>query len=188
MIPIFCKKFNKFVIFCQSVFFSVLIQIVEMLAFVYQHWGFNIFFIDWEQPRTIQSQPIYDSPHTSLRKLYSNRFPKNERSSKITSDIIIASKRKRRLRKTDRNESPDEASKSSSSDRYTPNFSSVCSITRSPLEVSSEHSQTHNPPIGIWRTYFIANEWCKLQTKRKINVALQSIYTLCILKVSHTTQ
>jgi len=47
-----------------------------MLAFVYQHWGLNIFLIDWEQPKTIQNQPIYDSPHTSLRKLYSDRFPR----------------------------------------------------------------------------------------------------------------
>lgn len=162
-------------------------QIVEMLAFVYQHWGLNIFFIDWEQPKTIQNQPIYDSPHTSLRKLYSNKFPRLERSSKITSDII-ASKRKKKLRKTVRNASPDETSRSSSSDRYTPNFSAICSIARSPLEGSDVHNYVHNSQISIWRTYFIANEWCKLQTKRKINVVLQSIYTLCILQVSYTMQ
>lgn len=155
-----------------------------MLAFVYEHWGLNIFFIDWEQPKTMRNQPIYDSPHTSLRKLYSNRFPKNERSAKITSDII-ASKRKKKLHKTVRSASPDETSKSSSSNEYT-NFSSICSITKSPLDESSDHSYVHNSSISIWRTYFIANEWCKLQTKRKINVVLQSIYTLCILQVSYT--
>ncbi|XP_012233806.1 meckelin [Linepithema humile] len=158
-------------------------KIVEMLAFVYQHWDLNIFFIDWEQPKTIRNQLIYDSPHTSLRKLYSNRFPRNERSAKITSDMIIVSKRKRRSRQTVSNASPNEASKSSSSDSCTPNFSSICSIARSPLEESSEHSHAHNSPISIWRTYFIANEWYKLQTKRKINVALQSIYTLFILQM-----
>ncbi|EFN60273.1 Meckelin, partial [Camponotus floridanus] len=86
-------------------------KIIEMIGFVYQQWGLSIFFIDWEQPRTI------------------------------------------------RNES------------------------KSPLRETTEHNYTHNFPISVWRTYFVANEWCKLQTRRKINVALQSIYTLCILKI-----
>jgi len=69
-----------------------------MIGFVYQHWGLSVFFIDWEQPRTIHDQPKYDSPHTSLRKLYSNRFPRSEnKSSRIASDVI-ASRRKRRLK------------------------------------------------------------------------------------------
>lgn len=154
-----------------------------MMGFVYQHWGLSVFFIDWEQPRTIHNESKYDSPHTSLRKLYANRFPRGEgKPSRITSDLI-ASKRKRRSRKTDRNPSPSERSKSSSIEKYTPDFSSVCSLARSPLQETNEHSYVHNFPISVWRTYFVANEWCKLQTRRKINVALQSIYTLCILQV-----
>lgn len=153
-----------------------------MIGFVYQHWSLSVFFIDWEQPRTIHDEPKYDSPHTSLRKLYSNRFPKGEgKSSRITSEII-ASKR-RRSHRTNRNTSP-ELSRSSSIEKYTPDFSSVCSIARSPLQEATERGYTHNFPISIWRTYFIADEWCKLQTRRRINVALQSIYTLCILQVS----
>ncbi|XP_029672859.1 meckelin [Formica exsecta] len=155
-------------------------KIIEMMGFVYQHWGLSIFFIDWEQPRTIHNESKYDSPHTSLRKLYSNRFPRNEgKSSRITSDII-ASKRKRRSHKTNKNISPNEISKSSSIEKYTPDFSS---LARSPLREATEHSYVHNFPISVWRTYFVANEWCKLQTRRKINVALQSIYTLCILQI-----
>lgn len=141
-----------------------------------------MFFIDWEQPRTIHDEPKYDSPHTSLRKLYSNRFPKGEgKSSRITSDII-ASKRRRSSHRTNRNTSPNELSRSSSTEKYTPDFSSVCSIARSPMQEATE--RTHNFPISIWRTYFIADEWCKLQTRRRINVALQSICTLCVLQVS----
>lgn len=154
-----------------------------MIGFIYQHWNLSVFFIDWEQPRTIHDQSKYDSPHTSLRKLYSNRFSKGEgKSSRITSDSI-ASKR-RRLQRTNRNTSPSELSKSSSIEKYTPDFSSICSIARSPMQEATEYSYTHNFPISIWRTYFIADEWCKLQTRRRINVALQSIYTLCILQVS----
>ncbi|KAL0110854.1 hypothetical protein PUN28_014061 [Cardiocondyla obscurior] len=158
-------------------------KLVEMIGFVCQHWNLSVFFIDWEQSRMTRDQPKYDSPHTSLKKLYSNRFPKSEdKSSKITSDII-ASKRRRRFHRTNRNASPSELSKSSSTEKNTPDFSSVCSIARSPLQEATERSYTHDFPISIWRTYFIANEWCKLQTRRRINTALQSIYTLCILQI-----
>ncbi|XP_012536805.1 meckelin [Monomorium pharaonis] len=157
-------------------------KIAEMIGFICQHWNLSVFFIDWEQPRTIHDQPKYDSPHTSLRKLYSNRFPKGEsKSLRITSDII-ASKRKRKTQKnTNKNTSPSEVSKSSSIEKYSPNFSSVCSIARSPLQETTERG--YNFPISVWRTYFIANEWCKLQTRRRINIALQSIYTLCVLQI-----
>lgn len=155
-----------------------------MIGFIYQHWSLSVFFIDWEQPRTIHEEPKYDSPHTSLRKLYSNRFPKGEgKSLRVTSDVI-ASKRKR-LHRTKGNASPSELSRSSSIEKYTPDFSSVCSIAKSPLQETTERSYTHNSPISIWRTYFIADEWCKLQTRRRINVALQSIYTLFVLQVSN---
>ncbi|KYQ51342.1 Meckelin, partial [Trachymyrmex zeteki] len=156
-------------------------KIAEMIGFVYQHWDLSVFFIDWEQQRTIHDQPKYDSPRTSLQKLYSNRFPKGKgKSSRITSDII-ASKRRRRLHRTNKNTSPNEISKSSSIEKYTPDFSSICSIV--PLQETTERSYVHDFPISVWRTYFIANEWCKLQTRRRINVALQSIYTLCFLQV-----
>lgn len=154
-----------------------------MIGFICQHWDLSVFFVDWEQPRTIHNQVKYDSPHTSLRKLYANRFPRSDGASTRISSDIIASKRKRRLRKTDGNASPREISKSSATDKYAPDFSSACSLSRSPLQEAAEHNYTHNLPISIWRTYFVANEWCKLQTKRRINVALQSIYTLCVLQV-----
>lgn len=157
---------------------------IEMIGFVYQHWDLSIFFIDWEQPKTIHNQTKYDSPHTSLRKSYSNRFPRgDDKSSRISSDII-ASKRKKRSRRMNSNATLSEISRSSAIDRYTSDFSSVCSLSRSPLQETVEHSYyAHSSPISVWRTYFIANEWYKLQTKRKINVALQSVYTLCILQV-----
>ncbi|XP_014480007.1 PREDICTED: meckelin [Dinoponera quadriceps] len=164
------KKIQTYI----SVAFSF--KIVEMIGFVCQHWGLSVFFIDWEQPRTIHSQVKYDSPHTSLRKLYADRFPRSDGrpTSRISSDMI-ASKRRRRSRKT--NESPSEISKFSPTDKYAPDFSSICSL--SPMQEAA----VHNAPISIWRTYFVANEWCKLQTKRRVNVVLQSVYTLCILQI-----
>lgn len=154
-----------------------------MLGFICQYWNLSVFFIDWEQARTIHNQVKYDSPHTSLRKLYANRFPRSDvKSTKISSDII-ASKRKRRLRRTNGNASPSEISKSSATDKYAPDFSSICSLSKSPLQEATEQNYIHNGTISVWRTYFVANEWCKLQTKRRINVALQSVYTLCVLQV-----
>ncbi|KAG7208561.1 hypothetical protein KM043_014777 [Ampulex compressa] len=35
----------------------------------------------------------------------------------------------------------------------------------------------------IWRTYFVANEWLNLQTRRRTNILLQTIFTLSILEV-----
>ncbi|XP_011696383.1 PREDICTED: meckelin [Wasmannia auropunctata] len=159
-------------------------KIAEMIGFVYQHWGLSVFFIDWEQPRTVHDLPKYDSPHTSLRKSYSNRFPKGEsKSSRITSDVIASKRRRRLQRTTNRNASPSEMSRSSSTEKYTPDFSSVCSIARSPLQEATERGHAHDFPISVWRTYYIANEWYKLLTRRRINVALQSIYTLCLLQI-----
>ncbi|XP_032891723.1 meckelin-like isoform X1 [Amblyraja radiata] len=37
--------------------------------------------------------------------------------------------------------------------------------------------------VSIWRTYFIANEWNEIQTKRKINPILQLILILLLLEV-----
>lgn len=157
---------------------------MEMMGFIYQSWNLSIFFIDWEQPKTIYNQMKYDSPHTSLRKFYSNRFSRsNDKPLRVSSDII-ANKRKKRSNKTNKIISPNETTKCSAINNYSQDVSSDSSLPRSPLQEITVDSYIHNSPISIWRTYLIANEWCKLQTRRKINVALQSIYTLCILQVS----
>ena len=37
--------------------------------------------------------------------------------------------------------------------------------------------------VSVWRTYLVANEWNELQTRRKINPALQAMIVILILKV-----
>ena len=39
------------------------------------------------------------------------------------------------------------------------------------------------PPVSIWRTYFVANEWNEIQTCRKINPILQIFLVLFFLEV-----
>jgi len=37
--------------------------------------------------------------------------------------------------------------------------------------------------VSIWRSYFVANEWNEIQSVRKINMALQIVFTLLLLEV-----
>lgn len=40
-------------------------------------------------------------------------------------------------------------------------------------------------PVSIWRTYFVANEWNEVQTKRKTSLLIQMLLTILILKVNN---
>lgn len=51
-----------------------------------------------------------------------------------------------------------------------------------------EKTYVEQYPISIWRTIFVANEWLNIQTKRKINVTIQIIFTLSLLQVCIVTQ
>ena len=37
--------------------------------------------------------------------------------------------------------------------------------------------------IQVWRTYLVANEWNELQTTRKINLSLQVVMVILVLRV-----
>ena len=37
--------------------------------------------------------------------------------------------------------------------------------------------------IKVWRTYLVANEWNELQTTRKINLSLQVVMVILVLRV-----
>ena len=39
--------------------------------------------------------------------------------------------------------------------------------------------------VSIWRTYFAANEWAEIQSKRKLNIGLQVFGVLFFLKVCY---
>lgn len=48
-------------------------------------------------------------------------------------------------------------------------------------------SKSDSPPVSIWRTYFVANEWNKIQTIRQISPTFQIIAVLFFLEV-HVTR
>ncbi|KAK7873573.1 hypothetical protein R5R35_009277 [Gryllus longicercus] len=46
-----------------------------------------------------------------------------------------------------------------------------------------DHNDGMEHPVSIWRTYLVANEWNEMQTKRKISLLFQLVFTVFILKV-----
>lgn len=50
-------------------------------------------------------------------------------------------------------------------------------------QFTSSGKVTTQQPVSIWRTYFIANEWNEIQTKRKINVVLHLVLVGFTLEV-----
>lgn len=46
-------------------------------------------------------------------------------------------------------------------------------------------SAVQKQTVSIWRSYFVANEWAEIQTKRKISSPLQLLFTVFFLKVTH---
>uniref|UniRef100_A0A8D8X0C7 Meckelin n=1 Tax=Cacopsylla melanoneura TaxID=428564 RepID=A0A8D8X0C7_9HEMI len=45
-------------------------------------------------------------------------------------------------------------------------------------------SNTTQQPVSIWRTYFIANEWNEIQSKRKTSTLIQILTTLYLIKIA----
>ncbi|XP_058807213.1 meckelin [Phymastichus coffea] len=142
-------------------------KITEISALIYRHRKINVFFIDWEQPRTIQIPMRYDSPHTSLKKLYNNRFEEGTRTP-------LSARSKKRSNDDSQEEHEDDNNKAAIVENHT-DFYGVNEADR------MEKNQLL--PVSIWRTYFVANEWFKIQTKRRVNVALQIIFTLFMLEI-----
>uniref|UniRef100_A0A674MC06 Transmembrane protein 67 n=1 Tax=Takifugu rubripes TaxID=31033 RepID=A0A674MC06_TAKRU len=48
---------------------------------------------------------------------------------------------------------------------------------------STGEPKSDSPPVSIWRTYFVANEWNKIQTLRQISPTFQIIAVLFFLEV-----
>lgn len=113
-------------------------QTVEVTLLFYFKWTTSTFFIDWEQPKTTNSRVNYDTPRTTLRKIYSNRF------SLETLDTNLST-----------GDSQEELG--------------------SPVQ--------YQGAVSIWRTYFVANEWLKLQTRRKTSLVFQLVAGLLLLEV-----
>lgn len=56
------------------------------------------------------------------------------------------------------------------------------SASKTPDKINTEMAG-----VSIWRTYFAANEWTEIQSKRKLNIGLQVFGVLFFLKVCYVT-
>lgn len=152
-----------------------ILQIVEIMGFIYQHWDIYIFFIDWEQPKITRNPSKYDSPYTSFRKLYTNILNDgNDENPKAPSEIIAA-KRNKTFKRTSK--------KDTHSQIFKPVEQEELQVTYSISKSSMQEQSNTQLSVSIWRAYLVANEWLKLLTKRKINISLQIISTLVVLEV-----
>lgn len=129
-----------------------------MISVLFRQWSVNLFFIDWEQPRAISSSMEYSSPRTNLKKLFSDKL--NGKNGDIP-------KRKRR-----------RASKSKIQTE----------IDISPIkkneEQENERTIPKKTPVSVWRSFFIVNEFYKIQTNRRVSIMFQIVSTLFFLEVS----
>ncbi|XP_053976355.1 meckelin isoform X1 [Hylaeus volcanicus] len=137
-------------------------KFIEMLGFICQHWNINIFFMDWEQPKPAYNQLKYDPPYISLYKLHTNKLSENKYESLQTISEIITTKQEE------------------TADQSNVNHSTAYTVSKSSPQKIIKHN---NLSVSIWRTYFIANQWLKLQTKRKINMIVQLVAVLCIFQI-----
>lgn len=116
-----------------------------------------------------------------LSKLHTKKFLKDQYKSLQTSSEIITAKRKKTLHESDKRNSPRCLLKSF---KYDANCSAVYSLSNSSVQEINEDYNFNKSPVSIWRTYFIANQWLKLQTERKTNVMIQLFAVLGIYQVN----
>ncbi|XP_015109545.1 meckelin [Diachasma alloeum] len=168
---------EKLIKICAIAAFSS--KTIEIIALVFQLRSTNVFFIDWETPRCINSPASYDSPHTSLKKSYNQRFRKDSGNSQRPPSEAIASRR---------NKTPSKSSQASTPSRHSTGRDLEALDQFSPNYIDAnfsldEHDIKQNSTVSMWRTYVIANEWIKMKTKRKINLSLHVFGTLFFLEV-----
>ncbi|KAG8176834.1 hypothetical protein JTE90_001973 [Oedothorax gibbosus] len=63
------------------------------------------------------------------------------------------------------------------------NETSVDATKKGLLKATPDKINTEMAGVSIWRTYYAANEWAEMQSKRKISLSLQLFGVLFVLKV-----
>lgn len=53
---------------------------------------------------------------------------------------------------------------------------------------NQKQNGTQKQTVSIWRSYFVANEWAEIQTKRKISLPIQLLFTVLLLKVRNNVK
>lgn len=118
--------------------------------------------------------------------MYANRFPadKTLQSPSKTPSGIISARRNKTPLKSDGAITPGQRSRHSIASGMTDsNIPEQSGSESFPVGDIADRSNRQILPVSIWRTYFIANEWFKIQTMRKVNILVQGIVTLFILEV-----
>lgn len=160
-------------------------QLIEVLGFLCQYWNFEIYFLDWEQPKVAYNQFKCESPHNCLHKQHTRKLSKDAyKSPRISSKII---KQKKILQELNKQNDSECSLVFSGNNKCNNNLSSSYLELKDSIQEININSSLNNLPISIWRTYFIANQWLKLQTERKISVIVQLLAVLCIFQVNLTT-
>ncbi|XP_076396266.1 meckelin isoform X2 [Megachile rotundata] len=156
-------------------------KFIEMLGFICQYSNIDIIFLDWEQPKSAHNQFKYDSSNNFVNKLHANKILKSKYKVLQTPSELITAKRKKLIHQLHKESNFYYFDKSPITDTNKTDFSSQYS--GSSISIQEKNSNFHSFPISIWRTYFIANQWLKLQTKRKISVIIQLVAVLCTYQV-----
>ena len=136
---------------------------MELISNLHRQWNVDLFFIDWEQPKAIYRPMEYHSPRTSLRKLFKNKLSLIDETSRERQKTKTSSKSKRK--------SGDETSSSRSPQVI-------------PTTEEAEQKIFQKAPVSVWRSFFIVNEFYKIQTKRRISIMFQIVSTLFVLEVN----
>ncbi|XP_033219517.1 meckelin [Belonocnema kinseyi] len=135
---------------------------VELIANLRRQWNVNLIFIDWEQPKSIYTPMEYCSPRTSLRKLFKNKLKVIDENGSERKKTKTPSKSRRK--------SEDGISSSRRPEVL-------------PTGGEAEQKNLQKTPVSIWRSFFIVNEFYKIQTKRRISIMFQIVSTLFVLEV-----
>ncbi|CAK9813687.1 TMEM67 [Anthophora plagiata] len=162
-------------------------KFIEVLGFMYQYWHIDILFIDWEQSKTMYNRSIYNKYDPlysmSISELNVDELSTNRCKLSETSSEIATAKRKKSPYKLNKYHNSNYSDKSFAPSKYKTNISSVESVSKLSSQLGNENSDFTNLSVSIWRTYFVANEWLNLQTKRKINVTVQLLCVVCTYQI-----
>ncbi|CAD1470272.1 unnamed protein product, partial [Heterotrigona itama] len=178
---LFSEDINEKVIkiFTATAFFS---KLIEMFGFICQYWNIDIFFIDWEQPKTTYNQCKHDLPYMSINEFYIDKLSRSKFKQFQMSSEIITAKRKKIACELNKYNNSKNFNKYLNNKEKT-NISTTNSISKMSAQIINKNSKFDNAPISIWRTCFIASQWLNLQTKRKINIKIQLLAVLCIFQI-----
>ena len=154
-----------------------------MFGFICQYWNIDIFFIDWEQSKTIYNQCKHDLPYMSINEFYIDKLSRSKFKHFQMSSEIITAKRKKIACELNKHDNSKDFNKYLINKQKT-NIPTTNSVSKISAQIINKNSNFDNTPISIWRTCFIASQWLNLQTKRKINIKIQLLAVTCIFQVN----